>query len=547
MKINSNKLICLVILIAAFALAGIPQLANSAENVVNNVADAANATSTSANTKHKMDAKSAIKLKAEKILTKKTKEQPKEKKKKVSTKPTSTDKLMDETVKNSLIKEEYNSGEEIKTTEANKKDKPDFVIEGSVQKNLEMDLGDCLKLALGNNPRIRSALNTALAAHAQIGEAWSNYFPRLNWQTGVSKTKELQALEDGDSRTYKSYLMGDVALSQMLYDFGVTQNLVTIKKLGYQSYKTSLTGVVNDVIYQVKDSYYNLLLAYENEKVAKDTVKKYEMFYNQAKAFYEIGTNPKVDVLIAEVNLSDAKLKLIQAENSIDAAISQLNNAMGVPEIGKYTVKERLRFSPVKITFDGALELAKQARPELKMAELRVQQANQEVKLAKKAFLPSIDASAGYRRGGYAWNGSDGYNLGVYLNFPTVNGMLINNQIKEAKALYDKEIAEAQITKNDIHLEIHEAYLQLDVKKNQIPVALAQVKQAKENYDLSYGRYRVGVGNPIELKDAQNYYQAAQLNYYKSLYEYNSAKSLMEKSIGKNIIGDVYDHIDLEK
>ena len=70
------------------------------------------------------------------------------------------------------------------------------------------------------------------------------------------------------------------------------------------------------------------------------------MFYDQAKAFYQIGMNPKVDVTIAETNLSSAKLKLIQAENAVNLAIAQLNNVMGVPYIEKYDILDRLQYQP---------------------------------------------------------------------------------------------------------------------------------------------------------------------------------------------------------
>ena len=116
--------------------------------------------------------------------------------------------------------------------------------------------------------------------------------------------------------------------------------------------------------------------------------------------------------------------------------------------------------------------------------------------------------------------------------------MLIRNQIKEARYLYDKELANAQNTQNQIYLEIQNAFLTLEEKKNQMPVALLQVKQAKENYELSYGRYRVGEASPTELKDSQILYEQAQLTYYQALYEYNSAKAGLEKAVGKNIISD---------
>ena len=72
-------------------------------------------------------------------------------------------------------------------------------------------------------------------------------------------------------------------------------------------------------------------------------------------------------------------------------------------------------------------------------------------------------------------------------------------------------------------------------KKNSIPVSYLGLKQAKENYDLSFGRYKVGVGNPVELKEAQVQYQNAMLQYYNSLYQFNSARAELEKFIGKNI------------
>ena len=72
------------------------------------------------------------------------------------------------------------------------------------------------------------------------------------------------------------------------------------------------------------------------------------------------------------------------------------------------------------------------------------------------------------------------------------------------------------------------------------------VKKAKENYELSYGRYKVGVGNPTELKDAQVSYQNAQLSYYNTLYQYNSARAKLEKAIGRNLV-DKDMVINLEK
>lgn len=446
---------------------------------------------------------------------------------------------------NKVNEKEYPSADKVLPSNPQK---PDFVIEGSVEKNIDMTLDKCIELALGNNPQINAAFHDILASDARIKQVWANYFPQLSWQTGYTKIKQLQLSDAlGRNLTFNYYILGQVTLQQMLYDFGVTQNQATIKRLDYEAYKTTLSATINDVIYQTKDAYFNLLFAFENRRVAEDTVKKFEMFYNQAKAFYEIGMNPKVDVTIAEVNLSNAKLQLIQADNAVNLAVAKLNNVMGVPFIDKYNVQERLKYQPVDVSFNQSVEIARDARPELKLAELKVESANQTMKLVKKSYFPTLSVEGQYQRGGKSWNSNYGYNIGGYLNFPTINGMLIKNEIKEARYLYDKEIANAKNTQNSIYLEIQNAFLTLEEKKNQMPVAILGVKQAKENYELSYGRYRVGEASPTELKDAQINYQQAQLTYYNALYQYNSSKAALEKAIGKNLTADTSDVVELGK
>ena len=456
-----------------------------------------------------------------------------------------TIKAYSQDIGNTVNEKEYPHAEAVlpKTNE-----KADFVIEGSVEKNIDMTLERCIELALGNNPQINAAFHDILASDTRIKQVWSNYFPQLSWQTGYTRIRQLQLSDAlGKNLTFNYFILGQITFQQMLYDFGVTQNQATIKRLDYEAYKTTLGATINDVIYQTKDAYYNLWVGFESKKVAEDTVNKFEMFYNQAKAFYEIGMNPKVDVTIAEVNLSNAKLQLIQADNAVNLAIARLNNIMGVPFIDQYNVQERLQYQPVDITFNKAVDIAREARPELKLAELKVESANQTLKLVKKSYFPTLSVEGQYQLGGRSWTNNYGYNFGGYLNFPTVNGMLIKNEIQEARYLYDKELANARNTQNQIYLEIQNAFLTLEEKKNQMPVALLGVKQSKENYELSYGRYRVGEANPTELKDAQINYQQAQLSYYTALYQYNSAKAALEKAVGKNLAAESSDIIELEK
>ena len=434
---------------------------------------------------------------------------------------------------NEIAQEEYPEGKDV---EPKIIPNENLVIEGGVQELIDISLEDCLRFALGNNPQIQAAMQDVFASDERIKQTWANYFPQFSWQTGYTRIKQLQLSDAlGRNLIFNYYVLGQITASQMLYDFGVTQNAVTIRKLDNQGYKIMLTGTVNSVVCEVKKAYYYLQYALEAKKVAEDMVTRYEAFYNQARAFYIAGTSPKVDVTIAEVNLSNSKLMLIQADNAVEIAMAKLNNAMGMPYANRYNISDNLKYNECEISLQNAIDIAKESRPEFQLAEVQVEEARQNVKLVKKSYFPKLTVEGQYQIGGRSFTSNYGYNMGGYLNFPTINGLLIHSEIKEAKALYTKEQANAVNTKNNIYYEIQQAYYSMIEKKNSIPVAYLGLKQAKENYDLSFGRYNVGVGNPVELKEAQVQYQNSMLNYYNSLYQFNSARAELEKFIGKNI------------
>ena len=411
-----------------------------------------------------------------------------------------------------------------------------LIIKGGIEHCIDVNLEDCIRLALGNNPRIQSAMQDVFASNARVKQIWSNYFPQFSWQTGYSRIRQLQLSDVFDENLiYNYWVLGQISGSQLLYDFGVTQNQATIKNLDSLGYKIILTGTVNDVVYNVKDAYYNLQYAIEARCVAEDTVKQYTLFYDQAKAFYNAGIKPKVDVTISEVNLSNAKLMLIQTEHAVQIAMAKLNNAIGIPYYTKYNISEKLRFDACDIKLDKAIKITEKSRPEFQLADVKVKQANQNVKLIKKSWFPQLYMQGQFEVGGSHPTSNYGYSWGAYLNFPTVNGMLLKHEIREARSLYSREQANAKNTKNTVYLEVQNAFYTLDEKRNKIPVASVGLKQAKDNYELSFNRYKVGVGSPVELRDAQVQYENSKLTYYQTLYEYNSAIANLEKSMGRNI------------
>ena len=409
-------------------------------------------------------------------------------------------------------------------------------IEGSIAKGQELNLADCLELALSNNPRIQSAIANSAAAKALGVQTIANYAPRLNLNSSITRAKPDTTISRMSDDPYTKYLLGTIGIRQLVYDFGFTQNQYTIDKLSHQASVDNIENIINDVVYQVKDSYYFLMLALENRRVMEETVASFEDIYKQAKAFYEVGAKAKIDVTIAEVNLEDARSRLIEARYSVDIATSKLNNAIGLPFIEPYEVVGKLPFSETQFPIKRAIEYANEFRPDLKMALANIKMADQYVKLAKKSAFPRLEFAANLSAGGRdSMAEKNWYDLGGYLTFPTFNPLLLGNQVKEARSLYERQQFDTKAAVNNMYLEIQSTYAKMIETKERVPVAKLAVKKALENFDIAKGRYKVGLSDPIELKDAQLQYQNSQLSHIKALYDYNSAKAKLEQAIGHSL------------
>ena len=90
---------------------------------------------------------------------------------------------------NAIQKEEYPDSRDV---EPKKESDNSLLIQGSVENTVDISLEECMKFALGNNPRIQAAMQDVFASDARIRQAWAAYFPQFGWQTGYTKIKQLQ-------------------------------------------------------------------------------------------------------------------------------------------------------------------------------------------------------------------------------------------------------------------------------------------------------------------------------------------------------------------
>ncbi len=428
--------------------------------------------------------------------------------------------------------------ETIKETPAVNKDSEENKVltntayEGSVNTTEIISVDNCVKLALENHPVIKVAMSNAEIYKSKIAQAWANYFPTLS--AGVSYSRNDMQVSNFafPTQKYNMFYVPSVSADMLLFDFGKTKAQADVAKRTYESAQESLQSNINDVVFNCKQAYYNLLFALQQEQVYEDTVKDYELHLEQAMAYYNIGTKPKIDVLTAQYNLGNAKLNLIKAKNTVKIAYVQLSNSMGLPEYTGYEVKDNLNTKAYDIDVKEAVNTAFETRPSLLAAKKKAEASELLVRASKRAFAPDISGFASYSRGGKKVDTDYGYQFGAQLTYSSVNLLLLKKQVDEAKATYKKDLADYENTKQTVYFEVKEAYINLVNAQDSIKVAKLSMDQAKEQYDQASGRYKVGLGDAIELKDAETTYRNSQLSYYSTLLDYHVYAANLEKVVG---------------
>ena len=403
----------------------------------------------------------------------------------------------------------------------------------------EVSLEDCIKLAINHNPTIMAAISNAEIYKTKIGQAWSNYFPKVS--VGVSYSRNDMLMTMGGAmagiipQKYNMFYVPTISGEMLLFDFGKTKALADNATRIYESTRYDAETSIENVIYNVKVTYYNMVFAKIQKEVYAETVKDYELQLKQARAYYEIGKKPKIDVTYAEYNLGKAQLNKKKKKNTLELAAVQLANAVGIPELAGVVLKDKLNTKKYQVDFPNLIEIAQNSRPSLLSAKKKMDAAELAVRASKRAFTPDINGFGSFQHGGREINSDYGYQFGINMQYSNINLMKVKKQMDEATATYKKAVADYEKNKQNVYLDVKSAYISLMNDFDSIRVAKLALQQAKEQQYQAFRRYQVGLGDAIEFKDSENTYLNAQLDYYNVLLNYNIHAAEIERVIGAPI------------
>ncbi len=443
-----------------------------------------------------------------------------------------------------------------------------------ITEGASLSLEDCIEIALKRSPAIKDMRYNWQRAKHNVSIAKSAYFPTISAGAGYGQGYNSSRRMMHSTRTLPSV---DARLKEMIWNFGKTNANIRMEKFYKIAAEHDFNQEVINTIFNVKVKYYAVLAAKAHVEVEKANVQINERGYQRTKAYFDEGIRSKIDVVNAEVYLSDSKITLVQAENDYQNAIIALNNAMYVASAPEYTIKntdtfnfqydylpvdlikmtkysdisnlpdavynaqsvpaqdkkERLKdyvFVRYPYSFEESLKFAYENRYDLKSLEATKNAMEQALLYTKREYYPELSASVGY---GFIKNktmDNNSFDIAVDLT-SSLNPMQTKHKIDNAKIQVEMVENDIRELKQNMYFDVERAYIDMISLEKQIPLNEVKVRQTLENLELADGRYEVGLGDYIEVQDAKVNYNNAQNTYIRTIFNYNVSRATIEKEI----------------
>ena len=414
----------------------------------------------------------------------------------------------------------------------------------SAQDTLRLTLDDALKVALSENATVKVAdLEVQKKEYAKKG-GYAVLFPKVDFSGTYQRTIKKQVMVMGDQEFVigiDNTWSGGFTASMPLYNAQAFKALA-ITEMDVELAVEKAKGSRQDLVEQVKQAFYSVLLANDLYGVYKENYSNAVDNYNNVKGRFETGLASKFELLSSEVAMQNAEPAMHDAQNSIVLAVWKLKALLGVDldsnveclgTLADYekTVADVASYNDLSVENNSTV---KQIDIQEKML-----QKNYELQLAK--YYPTLSAQLSYnwiamsenfKFSEYKWNP---YSTGVIaLQIPIFAGGQKRNELKQTKIQQQQLELQREEAVRNLEVGVMQVVNSLETSLKQYEAAQKTIEAAQSGYEIAKKRYDVGSGTLLELQDAQLGLLQAKLNLNQSVFTYMTLKSSLDKLLGVN-------------
>ncbi len=415
-----------------------------------------------------------------------------------------------------------------------------------------LSLAGAVKLALTRHPAVEASTAGLEAADERVREARAGYLPKVNysetWLRSNNPVVVFGSLLTQHQFTAANFELGPLnrpealdnfqsllTADQVVYDGGQTKLAVKSAKLGKDLSTEERRATDMKVIAGVVRSYETALLAQQSLAVAIEAVRSAEADLDRAVSIRTAGMATDADVLSIKVHLAAMREQQISGEAGLDVALAALDDALGLPLTGRYTLTTAL--APAQLTERNVTAYAAEGRdfrPELRQAKLSTSLAETQQALARSSLLPEVVLHADFEadrqtfadRGGANWVGSASFRWNLF------DGGSDRARIEVAKHDVERAHALSAQANSQVELQVRRAYADYRAAAQRIDVANAAVAMAEESLRITKNRYEAGLSNVTDLLRTETALLEARNHQLAAVYDQRIAAVNLELSSG---------------
>lgn len=426
------------------------------------------------------------------------------------------------------------------------------------QKKLTLD--EAVSIALQRNSNLIKTANSIEIDRSQLKSAWGDLFPDLGVSGSWGWSKYI---DDRGSRFIQGqeFQTGSISNEVRSYSLSAGGNVTLFN--GLANYKSigqseddldaaeyNLEKVKQDIVLSAIELYYEVLKAKSLLKVGEDNLEFNKKLYETIEERNKLGVIAIADVYTQQVQLGNAQLSVIQAENTLQLVTSNLLNYLALDVLEDYDFENPFG-STVQPDSESLLNefadlgtMVNEAltnRFDYKSQKSSVSSAEKGVGISYGGLFPRISGNYGFSTG--VNRTSDlfdqrTWSVGLSFSFPIFANFNIDNQIQIAKVQEKNAYEDLAALERLIKIEVKQGYLNLQASKKALEVSVKNVQAAGENRRVNTERYNLGSGTILDVLQADKDYTNALNNRiestYKFLIDYDDLKNKLGKLDYKN-------------
>lgn len=412
-----------------------------------------------------------------------------------------------------------------------------------------LTLDEAVRIALQRNPDLQRQVLLQLSAEQDRIIARSAILPSLGINASVQRTRTSGALllsgvpVGGQQQVafYNTYA-SSVTVRQLVFDGGRWWNSISSANLAADANTAQVDEQKLQITYLVEQRFYELIRAQRQLQVLTDAATRSRDQADYTQRLFEGGRATQADVYAARANRDNDEVTRLGQERNVELARADLAVAIGIDPAQPLAVAEppNLMADPAQPPpAPQAVATAMEKRPSLRSFALLVQSNEKAASAAKGDYWPQVFLQGSWQRN--STNSADYFEDplkgsqiagGVFMQWNVFNGLNTTANVEKANiqtALAQNDLANGR---RNVASDVQKAVAQLATARQQVRVAQQAEQTAKEGLRLARTRQEVGVGNQLEVRDAELKLTQAQLNVVGSLVDGREAEAALRRAQG---------------